>query len=340
MPHTSHTKRQRHQQGLFHTKKGELQSDDGWTKVVRSNKAFGVVKNSDREVCIIRGPDDPDYDPDSDEGWTRKTFAFPPAEEPEGSSLQTALAHYQKRENEWKQSSTWTELKQIFHSKIFKQDLDITNCICFGLSSPTGLLGAPADRRNVSMYQLAVFKSIIDILSEKQGQRLEAFAQDPIFNTLDVQLLSHLNISVVQHPTAFELIASNTFTFCPGAEQFVVRGALFRSPAMYMGTSALETYREPDTGAIRSPLIGSIILDPDPRDLISTPSLDEMRDQLKARGRADAIRGAEILHRFKKDKAVFQLPDTAEFEYACYNAHLFWRSSTVGEEKEGQLTGG
>ena len=333
MPHTSHKKRQQRPQGLFRTKRGEIQSDDGWTKISRSDKALSINHQTDHQNMAYP-PDDPDYNLDLDEGCTRVTFVFPPAEIPEGASWKTALDHYQKCENEWRQSNTWAGLKQIFDSQIFKQDLDITSCICFGLSSPTGLLGATADRRNVSMYQLAVFKSVIDMLSKKQGQRPEAFAQEPIFNTLDVQFLSHLNISVVEHPAAFELITSNTFAFCPGAEQFIVRGTLFRSPAMYMGSGALETYREPETGDLRSPQIGSVCLEANPQDPIIRAQIEEMQAQEKEQYRADAVRGAEILHHFKKGKEVFKLPDTAGFEYALYDAHLFWRSSNAQEEED------
>jgi SRR1 len=351
MPHTSRKKRQQREQSRHRNKRGEIESDDGWTRIARSNHNRGI-NTSDRSVTrevIVTLPDDPDYDPDLDEGDTKLTYVTSPAEIPDGATLEKALRHYQRCEHTWRQSDTWTELKQTFDSRILKQDLDITNCICFGLSSPTGLLQADVDRRNVSMYQLAAFKSVMDILTDKQDQRPEAYAQEPIFNTLDVALLSQLNITVVNHPTAFELITPKSFTFCPGAEQSVTRGTLFRSPAMHMGTCSLETYREPDTGDLRSPFIGSsyvIAKYPRPRpppqegdskdddEWIEELNSKEKRAEEGKKWRMDAVRGAEILHRFAKGKEFFKLPDAEGLEHALYNTHLYWRSSNALTEDD------
>ena len=329
MPHTSHKKRRQRQEPLPRNKRGEIESEDGWTRIARSNKAFSINRRHPEADAggMIYSPKDPDYDRDLDEGYTQMTFTPTPAETPEGASLEKALSHYQKSDSAWKQSNTWAELKQTFDTRICKEHLNITNCICFGLSSPTGLTGAGVDRRDISMYQLAAFKSIIDLLSSKQAQTPTAFAQEPRFNTLDHQLLAHLNIKAVNHPEAFHLITAQSFTFCPGAEQFVIRGTLSRSPAMHMSNSALETQRDPATEDMRAPDIGS-------RELVANDLQGEERAEQMERIRLDAVRGANIFHRFKKGKQSFLLPDFGH-EYALYNVHLFWKSSSAeGEEEE------
>lgn len=355
MPHTSHKKKKQQQQQQqrlsSRNKRGEIELNDGWTQIARSAKALTMNPLREKKQPRYRAiaPDDPNYDPDLDEGHTRLIMDFTPAELPDGATLEKALSHYQKCETEWKQSNSWTELNKTFQSRVFKQDLNITNCICFGLSSPTGFVGSGVDRRNVAMYQLAAFKSVIDIIRGKQDQRPEAFTQEPLFNTLDVTLLSHLNIKVVEHPEAFKLITSNTFAFCPCAEQYVVRGALFRFPAIYMGSGALETFRDPGTGSLHSPHIGSTFIDDEEQhnaflledtDKLENPKdvrehylrenkkwHDEWRIKEEERAKADAIKGAGILHRFKQDKESVRLPDFEDNDHAFFNVHLFWRSS-------------
>jgi hypothetical protein len=272
---------------------------------------------------MIYSPKDPEYDRDLDEGYTQMTFTPTPAETPAGASLEKALSHYQKSDSAWKQSKTWAELKQTFDTRISTEHLHISNCICFGLGSPTGLTGAGFDRRDISMYQLAAFKSIIDLLSSEQAQPPPAFAQEPQFNTLDHQLLAHLNIKAVNHPEAFHLITGQSFTFCPSAEQFVIRGTLSRAPAMHMGNGALETHRDPATGDLQAPDFR--------REWVPNHLQGQERAEQMERIRRDAVRRASIFHRFKKGKQSFRLPDFGH-EYALHNVYLFWRSSSAEGE--------
>jgi SRR1 len=352
MPHTSRKKKKQHDQQLSRNKRGEVEYADGWTRIARSDKVLtlNTAYQKGNPESTMYPPDDPNYNQDLDEGFTQMTLDFTPGELPDGASLDKALGHYQKCEAEFRQSNTWTQLKKTFDSHILKQEPSITNCICFGLSSPTGLLGPGLDRRNVAMYQLAAFKSVVDILTENQDQCPEAFAQEPRFNNLDAELLSHLGIKVLHHPEGFNLITLTTFAFCPCAEQFVVRGVLFRSPAMYMGSGSLETSLDPETGNIRAPAIGSACLDDEKVDdaiagdeiLREVDGLKELKEdyrkriqddyrefraESKKRAEVDAIKGAGILHHFKKGKESFKLPDFDDHNYALYNIHLFWRSS-------------
>jgi SRR1 len=352
MPHTSHKKKKQHLPQCLSplNKRGEVKSDDGWIHIARSGKTVSIKDlnlTSNTGMLTSRPPDDPTYDEDLDEGFTRMTFHYEQPELPEGASLEKALSQYHRCEIVWKQSNSWAELKKTFDSQISSQDLAITDCICFGLSTPTGLIQPVADRRNVSMYQLAAFKSVIDILTEKQGERPQAFAQEPRFNTLDKHLLAHLDITVVDHPAAFHLLTPTTFAFCPCAEQFVVRGTLSRSPASYLGSGALETYRDPQTGHLRSPHIGTIFLESDddnqflidPQDITEKDANKQHDPQVFQTSRArqkekadlDAVRGAGILHRFKQGKQVFRLPDLDGPDHPFRDMHLFWRSATAVE---------
>ncbi|ERF76053.1 hypothetical protein EPUS_01386 [Endocarpon pusillum Z07020] len=181
-------------------------------------------------------PNNSGYGSDQDGALTELDRDPTPAQIPAGATLHTPLRRYRKCETAWKDSKAYNELKNIFVSQILKQDGRTTKCICFGLGSPT-----ERDPDNASMYQLAAFKSVIDLLPARQRQPPAALAQDPCFNTLDRELLSHLHISVVTHPAAFHHInPTTTFVFCPYVDPDVLNEVVSRSPAIYLGWHPLE----------------------------------------------------------------------------------------------------
>lgn len=152
------------------------------------------------------------------------------------------------------------------------------------------------------MYQLAAFKTVIDILTSQQSQRPRAFCQEPLFNALDKQLLDELNIEVVNHPAGFDLINATTFVFCPSAPYPIVRGILNHLPPVFMNQGALDTFRDPETGQLSCELISSFPEeDPDQRHL--SPA------QIKEKKRRNAIKGAFLIERFKRGKKGIKLPD-------------------------------
>lgn len=60
-------------------------------------------------------------------------------------------------------------------------------------------------------------------------------AQDPVFNTLDKQLLESTGIRVVEHPVAFTLINDRTFLYSPGAERVHLLDMLASNPTLFFG---------------------------------------------------------------------------------------------------------
>ncbi|KAF7509846.1 hypothetical protein GJ744_007357 [Endocarpon pusillum] len=181
------------------------------------------------------------YGSDQDGARTELGRDPTPAQIPVGATLQTTLRRYRQCETGWKHSKAYKELKNIFVSRILKQNgASTTKCICFGLGSPT-----ERDPDNACMYQLAAFKSVIDLVlparqqqQQQQRQPRAALAQDPCFTTLDRELLSHLHISVVNHPAAFHHInatAATTFVFCPYVDPDVLHEVVSRSPTIYLG---------------------------------------------------------------------------------------------------------
>ncbi|KAL4961810.1 SRR1 family protein [Aspergillus stella-maris] len=117
-------------------------------------------------------------------------------------------------------------------------DSDVS-IVCVGLGSPSGFLrGGWVDRRQVSMYQLAVLVSVMEWVGKNtpsQSSGIKTFAQDPVFNTHDESLLASLNISVLKHPSAFTHINKKTILFAPGAERRHLEILLRHDPAIIIG---------------------------------------------------------------------------------------------------------
>lgn len=64
---------------------------------------------------------------------------------------------------------------------------------------------------------------------------IPAYAQDPVFNTLDCALLDGMGITVVDHPVGFESVTRNTLLFCPGAERKHLELVLPSNPGFLFG---------------------------------------------------------------------------------------------------------
>lgn len=56
-----------------------------------------------------------------------------------------------------------------------------------------------------------------------------------MFNELDKSLLSSLDITVLEHPHAFEKVTTATFLYCPGAEQTHLSQVLSLNPGFLFG---------------------------------------------------------------------------------------------------------
>lgn len=64
---------------------------------------------------------------------------------------------------------------------------------------------------------------------------IPVYAQDPVFNDHDKDLLATLGITVVPSPSAFNLITPNTLLFCPGAERQHLELVLPPNPCLVFG---------------------------------------------------------------------------------------------------------
>ncbi|KAJ6164490.1 hypothetical protein N7470_003162 [Penicillium chermesinum] len=220
MPHSSRNKRPTHQ------KRQQVTDNDGWTHVTNSSNARRVFRST-AHVKKQDGAQQTDHNAQESEP------TLGPAEAPARLTLAELESQYRAHREQWITSVTWKALKAdlntyILGTRVVPQGnegfdqldpespgLAVENIVCIGLGSPSGFLrGGWVDRRSVSMYQLAALECLKNQLSGSGS--LSVYAQDPVFNKLDRDLLESLRMTIVEHPAAFGLITRNTLLFCPG----------------------------------------------------------------------------------------------------------------------------
>ncbi|KAL4980517.1 hypothetical protein BDW66DRAFT_56475 [Aspergillus desertorum] len=256
MPHT-----RRKKPSASQNKRLQVTDSSGWTHVTTNKHARRVRQpnlNLNSSPSLLGNCNGPGNNVEKEE----VAEELVPAEAPPNttlSDLQRQLGLYKQR---WKESAAWECVVDGLGRGVFSlwagrasdgdgeeevKDGDVDqgendiSIVCIGLGSPSGFLrGGWVDRRAVSMYQLAALASVLEWIGKQtsvqsSSSQINAYAQDPVFNTHDETLLNDLNITVLAHPHAFQKVTSQTLLFCPGAERRHLELLLARDPAIVVG---------------------------------------------------------------------------------------------------------
>ncbi|KAL3452191.1 hypothetical protein BJX65DRAFT_293350 [Aspergillus insuetus] len=251
MPHTSRRKKHPSQQH----KRLEVTDSSGWTHVTTSGNARRLNNRRDHNPN-----QDSISEPQQQEQQQQKELEPPlsPAEAPPSATL----SHLQRQLNEsrrrWEGSATWASAQDALRRALplagSGDEGEDVSIVCVGLGSPSGFLrGGWVDRRSVSMYQLAALASVMGLFEDQAPNRpIKVYAQDPVFNDHDCALLESLNITVLEHPGAFEKVSRRTLLFCPGAERRHLELLLAHDPAIVFGGPLEDIDSGVVTGFIRA----------------------------------------------------------------------------------------
>lgn len=185
MPHTSHS---RNKKRIQPQKRIEVTDENGWTHVTTG----GNLKRTLRKA--VTGEQQPQSQSQS-ESETQLRLQLHPAEAPKGLTIDELRRQYQVYREKWENSTAWDVVRGALlrrrsavtvpaapsSDQPAQQQLDdgVDSIICLGLGSPSGFLrGGWVDRRNVSMYQLAAFGSIVDFF--KKGSSGSSGSSPPL----------------------------------------------------------------------------------------------------------------------------------------------------------------
>ncbi|KAL1627916.1 hypothetical protein SLS54_002183 [Diplodia seriata] len=131
-----------------------------------------------------------------------------------------------------------------------KNRVVIRNAVCVGLGSLSVDNVAAGVR---SMWQLVCFLDMVGMLSGGgAGGPVKMYAEDPVFNALDVEVFEELGITVVhglrstdgsRQEGAAQFIEPDSFVFAPFMPSFIVLEDFLadRDPAIYVGNDVLAT---------------------------------------------------------------------------------------------------
>ncbi|KAL4872473.1 hypothetical protein BDV12DRAFT_144086 [Aspergillus spectabilis] len=257
MPHTRRKKPPSQQ-----NKRLQVTDSSGWTHVTTTGNARRLHRSAKNTHIQEK------------EETEAETTIEPllPAEAPNRTTLADLQRQLQLYRQRWEESASWgsveeglrrglssllplaTPARKDESNRESEDDDDAAiSIVCIGLGSPSGFLrGGWVDRRAVSMYQLAALSSVITWIETHLPMttpkpHLKTYAQDPVFNNHDISLLSTLNITVLEHPSAFTKMTSQTLLFCPGAEIRHLELLVTHNPAMVFG-GPLEDI---DSGVVR-----------------------------------------------------------------------------------------
>ncbi|KKK21317.1 hypothetical protein ARAM_006123 [Aspergillus rambellii] len=239
MPHSS---RKKHPSQAQSHKRLEITDSSGWTHVTTGGNARRLLRHNHHQTTP-RHDSEPQREPEKENQQLQpdSRAVLTPAEAPPNVTLEQLKRQLHTYRTRWEQSAAFTQVQQGLsrlglhenNTGAFTEDGRI---VCIGLGSPSGFLrGGWVDRRSVSMYQLAALASIMDWIEKHQSNRISVFAQDPVFNAHDISLLASLDITVLEHPVAFEKVSAQTLLFAPGAERTHLEQLLAHNPAVVFG---------------------------------------------------------------------------------------------------------
>ena len=149
MPRSRSRKKTQAQTQAVPRRRVAVQDDDGWTHITNT-----------RRVATTTATTAPTTD------------QLIPAEIPDGLTLSQLRAQFDAHQEKWLASQTWKAItaspiaSSIASSNNNTTTTRIDKFVCIALGSPSGFLrGGLVDRRAVSLFQLAAFISLIDLLS-------------------------------------------------------------------------------------------------------------------------------------------------------------------------------
>ncbi|KEF61297.1 uncharacterized protein A1O9_02862 [Exophiala aquamarina CBS 119918] len=320
MPHTSRKKK------TSQNKRRQVLDDDGWTRVTTAGGLTApalLVKNElaqDQQMLHFKwGIGDRSVNIRS---WLPGPHKIHP-----GICLDKMLARYRILEAKWLESTSYAALRMaLSKDRVAQHQRVVKTCLIFGSGS---FSAAIIGREDVSFYQLAAFKSAIDLIEQVQGHRPESYAQEPYYTELDVELLGTLGISTVSHPRGFELINDNAFAYSPCAERWVELQIMHSQPTLWLHAHLqdrwpLDKDGKPSIVQLSNWMLNGRVRDPQNPDWSSLygseldPGVGERRLQ------EEYVINHQLYEAFKQSHQSLPLPDLNANNFPFQSCALHW----------------
>jgi len=155
------------------------------------------------------------------------------------------------------------------------------------------------------------------------GKKLDAYAQDPAYNDVDVEFLKDLGVEVADTPSGFDLVTSKSLVYTPGAEYHVEIEVLKRKPAVLLA-SKLDWLWRNEKGLACTNRISSWVDDGWTQPEQSDGSRNDAHQQLPQQRLQDLEEECQNLEAFLQIVQGTKLPSLDFKDNPFMDQHLYW----------------
>ena len=223
--------------GRGRVKRKEVQSDDGWTVITHGLAIISLDGNGKKET---------------DDGSL-------PTRIVEGLTAEKLLGDFRVLQERWEDTLLAKQVKEIMEKRSADGKWGVEEAVCIGIGS----FSRDWAHRWRSLWQLVLFVDVVNrrmlsilhplylpgitnlhaVKDEIKDTKIQCFAQDPAFTTLDIEFLSYLSITVLDSDLQTH-ITSESFVYSPFVDWFLLLPTFLKSkdPVLYVGNEILDDY--------------------------------------------------------------------------------------------------
>ena len=223
--------------GRGRVKRKEVQSDDGWTVITHGLAIISLDGNGKKETDAGSLP-------------TRIV---------EGLTAEKLLGDFRVLQERWEDTLLAKQVKEIMEKRSADGKWGVEEAVCIGIGS----FSRDWAHRWRSLWQLVLFVDVVNrrmlsilhplylpgitnlhaVKDEIKDTKIQCFAQDPAFTTLDIEFLSYFSITVLDSDLQTH-ITSESFVYSPFVDWFLLLPTFLKSkdPVLYVGNEILDDY--------------------------------------------------------------------------------------------------
>ncbi|KAI4682030.1 uncharacterized protein J4E88_004917 [Alternaria novae-zelandiae] len=204
--------------GRGRVKRKEVQSEDGWTVITHGLASISLDGKGKKEADAGSLP-------------TRIV---------EGLTAEKLSDDFRLLQERWEDTLLAKQVKEIVEKKSADGKGDVEEAVCIGIGS----FSRDWAHRWRSLWQLVLFVDAVNRLKDEiKDTKIQCFAQDPAFTTLDIEFLSYLSITVLDSDLQAH-ITSKSFVYSPFVDWYLLLPTFLKSkdPVLYVGNEILDDY--------------------------------------------------------------------------------------------------
>ena len=145
-----------HTKPVSSPRKREVAGEDGWTRIISPQRKRKTPKPPAKDFSVSATPYDPIQIDRTTNGMEKTRLEQP-------ITVELVRARFEKNENIWLQSESWSALKDALLRSLEKTR-PIKRCIIFGSGSFCGHRENWIERFDVGLSQLAAFKAVVETI--------------------------------------------------------------------------------------------------------------------------------------------------------------------------------